>query len=66
MRLIVNGDEQEAKKATTVADLLSDRGLSSTRVAVEVNERIVPRATHANHELKEGDVVEIVHFVGGG
>jgi thiamine biosynthesis protein ThiS len=35
-------------------------------VAVERNGEVVPRARHADVELADGDVIEIVHFVGGG
>jgi thiamine biosynthesis protein ThiS len=35
-------------------------------VAVEINRAIVPRAQHAEHLVATGDVIEIVHFVGGG
>jgi sulfur carrier protein len=35
-------------------------------VAVERNGDVVPRAEHASTRLERGDVVEIVHFVGGG
>lgn len=66
LSLIVNGDRQEAKNGSTIADLVSSLNLQATRVAVERNERIVPRADHATTELADGDVLEIVHFVGGG
>lgn len=66
LSLIVNGDRQEAKKGSTIADLVSSLNLQATRVAVERNERIVPRAEHATTKLADGDVLEIVHFVGGG
>jgi thiamine biosynthesis protein ThiS len=35
-------------------------------VAVELNRAVVPRALHAEHVVASGDVIEIVHFVGGG
>ena len=38
----------------------------STLTKVERNQRIVPRAEHPTTLLDEGDVIEIVHFVGGG
>lgn len=55
-----------------VADALTVRGLvvllelTAGPVAVEVNREVVPRAGHEHHVLREGDVVEIVHLVGGG
>ncbi len=66
MRLTINGKEQEITGADTVADLLRRFELLPVRVAVEVNEELVPRATFESAALSNGDAVEIVTFVGGG
>ena len=50
----------------TVADLVATLGLGPRRVAVEVNREIVPRATYAATVLRDGDTIEVIHFVGGG
>ncbi len=55
--------ETEAK---TVAELLSELGITSGMVAVEVDLNIVKKKDYAVYALKEGDVIEIVNFVGGG
>ena len=65
MKLTVNGEPQEVPEETTVSALLSQLGLNGP-VAVERNAEVVPRATHQQVELEPGDVIEIVHFVGGG
>jgi len=67
MKIHVNGEERsfESSDISTI-DLLEHLGLQNRRVAVEVNQRIVPRAQHAEHRLQDGDKIEIVHFVGGG
>jgi thiamine biosynthesis protein ThiS len=49
-----------------VAELLALIGLDARKVAVERNREIVPRSAHAATLLGEGDVIEIVHFIGGG
>jgi len=49
-----------------IQDLIADLGLQGDRVAIEQNGNIVPRADWANAGLKDGDRLEIVHFVGGG
>lgn len=66
MRLVVNGEETQVEPSTTVRQLLAFLGLAETPVAVERNEEVVPRARHESTELREGDRVEVVHFVGGG
>ena len=52
--------------AATIADLVRELELAPEKVAVERNGAIVPRSTLAEAPLAEGDVLEIVHFVGGG
>src|SRR5690606_720207 len=63
--LTVNGETRRSS-AATVADLVRELSLKPEKVAVEHNGIIVPRSTLADTPLSEGDVLEIVHFVGGG
>lgn len=65
MRLTVNGENQEFPDSLTVEKLLAHLGLDGA-VAVERNAQVVPRAEHPNVSLEHEDVIEIVHFVGGG
>jgi len=64
--LVVNGSNRDVEEAVTVDRLLRALGLGAGRVAVEVNGTVVPRRTHGQSVLREGDRVEVVHFVGGG
>ncbi|MES3006700.1 MAG: sulfur carrier protein ThiS [Pseudomonadota bacterium] len=66
MRVIVNGDEVELPADATLIDLLQVLALGSTKVAVELNQTIVPRSQHAQQRLQQGDCVEIVYAIGGG
>jgi sulfur carrier protein len=66
MKLTVNGDPFASEGPLTVRALIERLGLDEGPVAVECNREIVPRAQHTEHALRDGDVVEIVHFVGGG
>jgi thiamine biosynthesis protein ThiS len=50
----------------TVAELIEHLELAGTRVAVELDRAIVPRAEREQAHVSDGAVVEIVHFVGGG
>ena len=52
--------------AATLAALVAELGLKPEKVAVERNGTIVPRSTLGQVPLADGDVLEIVHFVGGG
>ena len=66
MRITVNGNIQDLPDAATVAQLLDQLKVRRDAIAVEVNREIVPRARHAEQSLRDGDVVEVVTFVGGG
>lgn len=62
----INGEKKEIRAGLTVAALLEELGIRAGRVVVELNRDIVSRDHHSATLLKEGDAVEIVHFVGGG
>jgi thiamine biosynthesis protein ThiS len=65
--LTVNGERRTVAPGSTIADLLRDLDLDARQVVVEHNREILRgRAHHAAHALAAGDVVELVHFVGGG
>ncbi len=66
MRVQVNGEAKDVPEGTTVRRLVELLGLTDGPVAVEKNGEIVRRAQHPTEALAEGDVIEIVHFVGGG
>lgn len=65
MKLKVNGEEINTD-AETVAGLITEFRLEPQGVAVEVNLNVIMKAEYGNFRLNEGDVVEIVSFVGGG
>ncbi len=66
MLVQINGERKEIENGISVAQLLDALGIRAGRVVVELNRDIVARGAHAETILKEGDAVEIVHFVGGG
>ncbi len=66
MQIIVNDQSREVAPRTSIAALLDELGLARRPVAVEVNIELIPRRRHADHNLAEGDRVEIVTLVGGG
>lgn len=69
MKLQINGEEREflpSAGSFTLTALVEQLGMKSDRVAVELNREIVPRDRWPETALKDGDRLEIVHFVGGG
>jgi sulfur carrier protein len=66
VKVFVNGDARELAAGATVETLVLALGFAGRRLAVEVNEEIVPKSLHAQTTLRDGDRVEIVHAIGGG
>ena len=66
MLLHINGEQREFPDSLTVAALVVQLGMKPDRVAVELNLEIVPRTQWEATTLKDGDKLEVVHFVGGG
>ena len=66
LNITVNGDVRAVPEHCTVQHLLEILEVDPTRVAVERNLDVVPRARFATTQLSDGDRVEVVTFVGGG
>jgi sulfur carrier protein len=66
MEITLNGHPHQLPEEITAATLIEQLQLSAKRVAVEINEEIVPRSTYTGVWLKPGDRVEIVQAIGGG
>ncbi len=64
--IILNGNDKQLDSNISIAQLLESLDLSEKRLAVEVNQQIVPRSDFANFTLNEQDNVEIVQAIGGG
>lgn len=66
MKVTVNGKEEILKENITVLELLKEKNIRPEVVTVELNEKILHRKEYEKTLLKEGDVVELVFFMGGG
>ncbi|EGV51233.1 thiamine biosynthesis protein ThiS [Candidatus Endoriftia persephone str. Guaymas] len=66
MQIYVNGEEKQIPDQTDMANLVELLSLTGQRIAVEVNEELVPRSAFDGHTLNEQDRIEIIHAVGGG
>jgi sulfur carrier protein len=66
MQVTVNGEAREVSPGSTVSDLLVSLGLHPRLVVVEHNRVILDRGLLEATEIRDGDNLELVHFVGGG
>ena len=66
MHIVLNGSTREVPENLSASALLEDLGLTGKRLALEINQEIVPRSTFDTRLLQAGDRVEIVQAIGGG
>lgn len=66
MKITINGKEAVLTESCTVETLLKEKGISPAMVVAEHNGRILSREDFADAMLSEGDILEILRFVGGG
>ena len=66
IHILINGEEKEIASGLNIAGLLDELQIRPARVVIELNRTIISRDAHESTLLKEGDMLEIVHFVGGG
>jgi len=64
--ITVNGKQIQLTSEMSVADYLEENNYQINRIAVEMNEEILPKYSYSETMLKDGDRLEIVTFVGGG
>ena len=66
MNIVLNGEPTGLEETLTLRGLIDRLELTGKRLAIEVNEEVVPRSEHGEYRLRDGDRVEIVHAIGGG
>jgi thiamine biosynthesis protein ThiS len=66
LKITLNGDPFEVAGPLTVAALLAGLEIDARRVAVEHNLVVLKRTAFDSTEVRDGDEIEIVNFVGGG
>jgi sulfur carrier protein len=66
MQVVLNGEPRDVGEGTSVAGLIAALALEGRRLAVEINREVLPREHYTSRLLAAGDVIEIVHFIGGG
>ena len=63
--ICINGEKIE-KEEIKLSSYLEENEINAQRIAVELNGEILPKSQYGDTVLKDGDIVEIVNFVGGG
>jgi len=66
IQLFINGEETSLESITTVSNLIKHLDLAHSKIAIEINQEIVPRSQFDAYNLTDGDTIEIVQAIGGG
>lgn len=66
MHLTINGERKEWQQAAQISALLQSMAVDGRKVAVEVNQMIIPKSQYDSYQLNDNDIIEIVGFIGGG
>jgi len=66
MHITINAQAHNIAENSSVAELIEILALQNKRLAIEVNQELVPRSLFSSHQLHQDDQVEIVHAIGGG
>ena len=66
INITLNGAEIQVDAGLSLGELIDRRGLERRMIAIEYNGEIIPRHDYDDTEVHAGDVLEVVHMVGGG
>jgi len=66
IKIIINGEQRLVKDQLTAQQLLEDLGIADQKLALEINQEIIPRSMLSQRTIRPEDRVEIIHAIGGG
>jgi sulfur carrier protein len=66
MQVTINGASHTLDDGIMLSTLLTELDIAGKRIAVEINESIVPKSLHPSTVINQGDKIEIIHAIGGG
>jgi thiamine biosynthesis protein ThiS len=66
MQIFINGEKRQVAENLNMSTLVRELDLEGKRIAIEVNEELIPRSTFDAYLLQPGDRIEIVRAIGGG
>ena len=66
MNIILNNELDDVHDGITIKELLDDKNITTKYIAIEINKKIIPKSSYHEHELREGDNIEIITAIGGG
>ena len=66
IKIIVNGKQMQVIPKFSLKSLIIKLKMPLNKIAIELNRKIIDKKRISKIQLKNGDSIEIVHFIGGG
>ena len=66
IKIIVNGKQMQVIPKFSLKSLIAKLKIPLNKIAIELNKKIIDKKKISKIQLKKGDKIEIVHFIGGG
>ena len=66
IKITVNGKQLQIIPNFSLKSLIAKLKIPLNKIAIELNKKIVDKKRISKIQLKKGDKIEIVHFIGGG
>ena len=66
MKILLNGSSHTIEDGSSINTLVEQLELKGKRLAVEINQEIIPKSEHDQYKIQQGDSIEIIHAIGGG
>lgn len=66
MQITINGSDHILNEGTSISVLLKELNLDPRKFAIEQNLAIVPAEEYEATYIEDGDIIEVVQFIGGG
>ena len=66
IKITVNGKQMQIIPKLSIKNLITKLKMPLNKIAIELNKKIIDKKRISKIQLKKGDKIEIVHFIGGG
>jgi len=66
IKIVVNGEIKTINGQTNLKELLVELDLPTERIAIELNKDVIKRRDWKSVNVDNEDIIEVIHFVGGG
>ena len=66
INVYINGDKKLISVSSNLSDVLKNFEIDANKIAIEINQKVIPKSLYKNTLIKNEDKIEVVQFIGGG